>query len=55
MFYVICKLGGRGVKVCVKFFDKGIENIVNVEGGMDVWVDVGLFVVCGVRVMLLEC
>ncbi|MBA61830.1 MAG: sulfurtransferase [Planctomycetaceae bacterium] len=39
--YVICKMGGRSAKACQKFIDVGIENVINVTGGTDAWVQAG--------------
>jgi len=39
--YVICKMGGRSAKACQKFIEAGVENVVNVQGGTDAWVNAG--------------
>ncbi len=52
--YVICKSGSRGGKAQQQFIDAGFENVVNVEGGTDAWVEAGLPVVKGKKAMSLE-
>ena len=39
--YVICKMGGRSAKACQKFIEAGVENVINVQGGTDAWVNAG--------------
>lgn len=52
--YVICKSGGRSTQACQKLIAAGHDNIVNVEGGTDAWVDAGLPVERGKKAMSLE-
>lgn len=52
--YVICKSGSRGAKALQKFVDAGYANVINVEGGTEAWVNAGLPVVRGKKVMSLE-
>lgn len=40
--YVICRSGGRSQKAAEFLIDKGLENIINVEGGTLAWIDAGL-------------
>ena len=40
--YVICHSGGRAKKACQKFIDAGIENIVQIDGGIQAWESAGL-------------
>lgn len=51
---VICKSGGRSTKATQKFLDAGIENVINVEGGTNAWVEAGLPVQRGKKAMSLE-
>jgi len=52
--YVICKMGGRAAKAIDKFQQAGFDNLVNVTGGTDAWVQADLPVVRGRKVMSLE-
>jgi rhodanese-related sulfurtransferase len=52
--YVICRSGGRGQQACEKFHAIGFTNVVNVEGGTLAWVEAGLPVNRGPKVMSLE-
>lgn len=52
--YVICKSGTRGGKAQQKFIDAGYTHVINVEGGTEAWVQEGLPVVRGNKVMSLE-
>lgn len=52
--YVICKSGNRSSKAVQKFLDAGIDNVVNVDGGTNAWVDAGLPVVRGKKSISLE-
>jgi rhodanese-related sulfurtransferase len=52
--YLICRSGGRAGKACEKFITAGFPNVVNVEGGTLAWVEAGLPVVRGERVISLE-
>jgi rhodanese-related sulfurtransferase len=52
--YVICRSGGRGRQACEKFNAAGFANVANVEGGTQAWVECGLPVVRGQRVISLE-
>jgi len=40
--YVHCASGGRSQKVCMELGSIGLENVVNVEGGIRAWEAVGL-------------
>ncbi|MEM8734908.1 MAG: rhodanese-like domain-containing protein [Planctomycetota bacterium] len=52
--YVICKSGGRSTMAVKKFLDAGYDNVVNVEGGTQAWVQAGLPVVRGKKSISLE-
>lgn len=39
--YVHCKAGGRSAKACNILSQCGLPNVVNVEGGMDAWLELG--------------
>lgn len=52
--FLICKAGSRGEKACQKFIDAGFENIINVEGGTQAWIEAGLPVVRGKKAVSLE-
>lgn len=52
--YLICKSGKRGGKAQQKFIDAGYTHVINVEGGTEAWVQEGLPVVRGNKVMSLE-
>lgn len=52
--YVICKSGARAAKAQQKFIEAGFRNVVNVEGGTEAWINAGLPVVRGKKVMSLE-
>jgi len=52
--YVICQSGNRSSKAVQKFQDAGVENIVNVQGGTNAWVEAGLPVVRGKKAISLE-
>lgn len=52
--YLICKSGSRGAKACQKFIASGYDNVVNVEGGTEAWVEAGLPVVRGKKTISLE-
>ena len=52
--YVICKSGVRGSKACQKLLDSGLDQVFNVDGGTDAWVEAGLPVVRGKKMMSLE-
>ncbi len=40
--YFICHLGGRSAHACMMLMAAGYENVVNVSGGTDAWLDAGL-------------
>lgn len=40
--FVICKSGRRARKACEKLVGAGAENVFNVDGGTDAWVQAGL-------------
>lgn len=52
--YVICKSGTRGKMACEKLRSAGLEHVVNVAGGTDACVTVGLPVIRGKGVISLE-
>ncbi len=52
--YVICKSGNRSSKAAQKFLDAGFQQVVNVEGGTNAWVDAGLPVARGKKAISLE-
>lgn len=52
--YVICQKGGRGAQACRKLSDAGITNVVNVDGGTNACIEVGVPVVRGKKTMSLE-
>lgn len=52
--YVICKGGSRGAKAQQKFIDAGFQNVINVDGGTEAWVQAGLPVVRGQKAISLE-
>lgn len=51
--YVICRSGSRGRQACERLLGAGL-NVVNVEGGTQAWVEAGLPVVRGQKVISLE-
>jgi rhodanese-related sulfurtransferase len=52
--YMICKSGARGARACEKLVAAGFNNVVNVEGGTSAWIEAGLPVVRGQKVISLE-
>ena len=52
--YVICKGGNRSRKAVQNFYEAGVENAVNVDGGTMAWVDAGLPIVRGKKAISLE-
>lgn len=52
--YVICQIGKRSMGVCRQFIDAGYDNVVNVEGGTQAWLQAGLPVVRGERKVSIE-
>jgi rhodanese-related sulfurtransferase len=52
--YVICKSGGRGAQAGEKLIAAGCQDVVNVEGGTQAWVDAGLPVIRGRKAVSLE-
>lgn len=52
--YMICQGGSRGRVGCQRFRDAGFAIVVNVEGGTRAWLDAGLPVVRGKKVLSLE-
>lgn len=52
--YVICASGQRAAKACTAFVDAGYNNVVNVEGGTNAWVEAGLPIQRGRKMMSLE-
>ncbi|QDU79680.1 Inner membrane protein YgaP [Polystyrenella longa] len=45
--YVLCKSGTRGKMACEKMMAAGIDNVVNMEGGTNAWMEQGYEVVRG--------
>jgi rhodanese-related sulfurtransferase len=52
--YLICRSGGRSKQACQKFVTAGFPDVVNVEGGTLAWIEAGLPVVRGKRIISLE-
>jgi rhodanese-related sulfurtransferase len=52
--YVMCGSGNRSSKACQKFIEAGYSNVVNVEGGVQAWVQAGLPAVRGQKAVSLE-
>jgi rhodanese-related sulfurtransferase len=52
--YVICQAGGRGTRACERLLAAGCENVVNVEGGTQAWIQAALPAVRGKRTISLE-
>jgi rhodanese-related sulfurtransferase len=52
--YVICRSGGRAKQACERFVTAGFPGVVNVEGGTLAWIEAGLPVVRGKKVVSLE-
>jgi len=52
--YVICRSGGRAKQACEKFITAGFPGVVSVEGGTLAWIEAGLPVVRGKKVVSLE-
>jgi rhodanese-related sulfurtransferase len=52
--YVICQSGARGKQACEKLLAAGYSNVLNVEGGLQAWLDAGLPVVRGKNAVSLE-
>jgi rhodanese-related sulfurtransferase len=46
--YFICEVGGRSGRACAAFMSAGHPDVVNVEGGMQVWLEAGLPVERGI-------
>jgi rhodanese-related sulfurtransferase len=40
--YFICHLGGRSAHACLMSMACGFNNVVNVTGGTDAWIEAGL-------------
>lgn len=40
--YIICKVGGRSQMACEFLAHHGLENLVNVAGGTDLWIESSL-------------
>ena len=40
--YFICRSGGRSSRAAEKFYAAGYENVYNIEGGMNRWLELGL-------------
>lgn len=53
-FYLICQGGKRSLAACEKLCSAGLQNITNVEGGTNAWVEAGLPVVTGKGVISIE-
>jgi rhodanese-related sulfurtransferase len=52
--YVICQSGSRGRQACQKLTEAGLARAINVEGGTNACLDVGLPVVRGKKAISLE-
>jgi len=52
--YVVCRSGGRANQACEKFVTAGFPGVVCVEGGTLAWIEAGLPVVRGQKVVSLE-
>jgi rhodanese-related sulfurtransferase len=52
--YFICQKGGRAGQACEKFHRAGFTNVINVEGGTQACVEVGIPAVRGKKAMSLE-
>ena len=35
--YVMCKAGSRGSKACQAFIDRGYDQVINLDGGVQAW------------------
>jgi rhodanese-related sulfurtransferase len=52
--YIICKSGGRGKQACERLLAAGGQQIINVDGGTQAWVEAGLPVLRGKKAISLE-
>lgn len=52
--YFICRSGSRGRQACEKFHAAGHSNVVNIEGGTLAWLQCGLPVMRGKKMISLE-
>jgi rhodanese-related sulfurtransferase len=52
--YVICRSGSRAKQACEKFQAAGFASVVNVEGGTLAWIEAGLPVLRGKKMISLE-
>lgn len=52
--FVICQSGTRGRLACERIIATGCDNIVNIDGGMQAWVQAGLPVILGKKAISLE-
>ena len=52
--YLICKSGSRGEQACEKLITAGCQEVVNVEGGTQSWIEAGFPVVRGRKAVSLE-
>ena len=52
--FVICRSGGRGRQACERLIAAGLANVTNVEGGTLAWIECGLPVVRGRKMISLE-
>ena len=52
--YLICKSGNRAARAQQKFIDAGFTNVHNTNGGTEAWLNAGLPVIRGKKVMSLE-
>jgi len=51
---IICQGGKRSVAACGKLSGRGMDNLINVEGGTNAWEDAGLPVVRGKETISIE-
>lgn len=52
--YVICNSGNRSAKACQELARAGREDVFDVEGGLQAWIDSGLPVIRGKKAVSLE-
>jgi rhodanese-related sulfurtransferase len=52
--YMICRSGGRSKQACDRFLTAGFPEVVSVEGGTLAWIEAGLPVIRGAKVISLE-
>ncbi len=52
--YVMCNSGNRSAKACQELASAGREDVFDVEGGLQAWIDTGLPVIRGKKAVSLE-